>query len=181
MPETETSGRRASPCPFAKMRVLRRRNPFDSHSTRTPLAYSTRRMNFPRQLQLLVTSSKASTSRSYSVASKARKVRTPPHQPTAPRTPSTTTTAPLSAIPPLPASPSTPLASSDAFKTSSASPFSSDKGKARDDTPWYDLSKKPWEEPPLVAAARGKSVKQRSVWESYLGPSRFSCSSFPRR
>lgn len=30
---------------------------------------------------------------------------------------------------------------------------------------------RPWErpEPPFVAAARGKSVKQRNVWESYLG------------
>ncbi|ORY62704.1 hypothetical protein BCR35DRAFT_308929 [Leucosporidium creatinivorum] len=123
---------------------------------------------------LLVASTRASTStaRFYSVASKARKGRPAPSASAAARpSPSTTYTAPLSASPsPLYSHPAAIAAAGTTPGSSTLVQQDKGKGKASpDDAGWRDsLSKGSWAEPPLVAKARGKTVKQRNVWESYL-------------
>ncbi|SCV73461.1 BQ2448_7387 [Microbotryum intermedium] len=61
--------------------------------------------------------------------------------------------------------PSTPSLHQDGSSTLLMSP--KEKGKKREEG-FDTLKLNKWAEPPLVAQARAKTVKQRNVWESYL-------------
>jgi len=111
-----------------------------------------------------------------SIASKARKFKPPLSTPTSHANPPPAHPRPAAWVPPTgdtaaaqgslgatepPPSPPQPRA------VPRATPFDAPRGGA--------FQRRPGEyrEPPAVAAARSKSVGQRSVWESYLGPSPF--------
>lgn len=117
-------------------------------------------------------STQASTSRLrlYSTASKARRPAPRTHRiPASPSSPSVNSTAPLPRI----VHPSPPPAVPH-VDSAAAGRRGIDKAKVTSEP--YDLSRQNWMDPPLVAKARAKSTKQRSVWESYLGSLMF-----PRR
>lgn len=133
---------------------------------------------------------RCSYARTYSVASKSRKLPTKPSTGystfyAAPEA-SPTSTSVQGEIMPKPRPPPTPpvapppswrfpFSSSSTARKSSTAQAQPRLNQLDESESYYDLAKQAsWSDPPLVARARSKTVKERNVWESYLGKSRFS-------
>lgn len=118
---------------------------------------------------------------SYSVASKKRKGQPRPASPVsalAPNAPRPSAAEPVYTSPspspqPNPPPPSPPPSWRWPFSSGSSSSSTRNPAvdvAALDDAKHYDLTKQAsWADPPLVAQARTKTVRQRNVFESFLG------------